>query len=271
MILLPPCRYITDLIYWCNMVCGHFTTLCSKLPEKCQSLLGLHLHLPVFLQVCCYQINSNNVFLPFNSKVNWLCSYVRTSVSKGRDVPGQTGTGHPVVPLSRDNSISLVPLSLCPGTRAGANVPGQSPLSRDVPRDKIGRKNTKKRSKMVKKCIFLLIFLLSRICPGSWYIIDSPHCTWYIIAWYIINFWIPFASFLVSRSVILHLVIVPGRPGTGRDSMSKIPSRPVARFWACPVVPLSRDNEETSVPLSRKVPLSRPVGNPITDPSDGGF
>ena len=26
-----------------------------------------------------------------------------------------------------------VPLSLCPGTRAGANVPGQTPLSRDVP------------------------------------------------------------------------------------------------------------------------------------------
>ena len=27
----------------------------------------------------------------------------------------------------------LVPVSLCPGTRAGANVPGQNPLSRDVP------------------------------------------------------------------------------------------------------------------------------------------
>ena len=31
-----------------------------------------------------------------------------------------------------------------------------------------------------------------------------------------------------------------------------------------PVVPLSRDKEETSVPLSRKVALSRPVGNPTT-------
>ena len=39
------------------------------------------------------------------------------------------------------------------------------------------------------------------------------------------------------------------------------PSRPLARFLACPVVPLSRDNEGTSVPLSRKVALSRPVGN----------
>jgi hypothetical protein len=36
----------------------------------------------------------------------------------------------------------------------------------------------------------------------------------------------------------------------------------VARFRACPVVPLSRENEETFVLLSRKVALSRPVGNP---------
>ena len=35
----------------------------------------------------------------------------------------------------------------------------------------------------------------------------------------------------------------------------------MVRFLACPVVPLSRDNEGTSVPLSRKVALSRPVGN----------
>ena len=37
----------------------------------------------------------------------------------GRDVPGQKNV--------------LVPVSLCPRTRAGANVPGQNPLSRDVP------------------------------------------------------------------------------------------------------------------------------------------
>ena len=40
----------------------------------------------------------------------WLM--VSTSVSKGRDVPGQKKI--------------LVPVSLCPGTRAGANVPGQN-------------------------------------------------------------------------------------------------------------------------------------------------
>ncbi len=46
------------------------------------------------------------------------------------------GTGRPAVPLSRDKDISLVPLSLCPGARAGANVPRQNRLSRDVPGQK---------------------------------------------------------------------------------------------------------------------------------------
>jgi hypothetical protein len=49
---------------------------------------------------------------------------------------------------------------------------------------------------------------------------------------------------------------VPARPG---------PSRPLARFLACPVVPLFWDNEGTSVPLSQKVALSRSVGNPSID------
>ena len=34
---------------------------------------------------------------------------------------------------------------------------------------------------------------------------------------------------------------------------------------ACPVVPLSQDNKGTSVPLSQKIALSRPVGNPSLD------
>ena len=53
---------------------------------------------------------------------------------------------------------------------------------------------------------------------------------------------------------------VPARILTGCPG----PSHPVTRFWACPVVPLSRDKEVTSVPLSRKITLSRPVGNPRT-------
>ena len=39
------------------------------------------------------------------------------------------------------------------------------------------------------------------------------------------------------------------------------PSRPLARFLACLIVPLSQDNDGTFVPLSQKVALSRPVGN----------
>ena len=73
-----------------------------------------------------------------------------TRVSKWRDVPGQTGMGRPVVPLSWDKKVSLsrcpfvpgqksflVPLSFWPGTRAAVNIPGQDSLSRNVPRDKI--------------------------------------------------------------------------------------------------------------------------------------
>ena len=41
------------------------------------------------------------------------------------------GTSHcPCVPGQKH---FLVPVSLCPGTRAGANVLGQNPLSRDIP------------------------------------------------------------------------------------------------------------------------------------------
>ena len=44
------------------------------------------------------------------------------------------GTSHcPFVPGQRN---FLVPVSLCPGTRAGAKIPGQCPLSRDVPGQK---------------------------------------------------------------------------------------------------------------------------------------
>ena len=41
-----------------------------------------------------------------------------------------------------------------------------------------------------------------------------------------------------------------------------VPACSVARFWACPVVPLSRDNKGTSVLLSHGPRKSRPIGNP---------
>jgi hypothetical protein len=59
---------------------------------------------------------------------------VHGRVSKGwdvpQDVPGQSGMGRPIVPGEK---YFLVLLSLCPGTWAGAKIPGQIPLSRDVP------------------------------------------------------------------------------------------------------------------------------------------
>ena len=71
---------------------------------------------------------------------------------------GFQGTGHPtrrlIIPLSRvkekflsrDKKVLPVPLSLCPGTKAGANVPGQTPLSRDVPGQNEFLKILKKRT-----------------------------------------------------------------------------------------------------------------------------
>ena len=50
----------------------------------------------------------------------------------------------------------------------------------------------------------------------------------------------------------MHLMYKIERDGTGQ---------PVP-WQDFELVPLSRDNEGTSVPLSRKVALSRPVGNP---------
>ena len=70
----------------------------------------------------------------------------------------------------------------------------------------------------------------------------------------------PFLLCPVLSRVPSRILTVPARPVPNFGCPS--PSRPLVRFLACPVVPLSRDKEETSVPLSRKVALSRPVGNP---------
>jgi hypothetical protein len=73
----------------------------------------------------------------------------------------------------------------------------------------------------------------------------------------------PFLLCPVLSRVPSWILAVPARPVPKFGCPD--PSRPFARFLACPVVPLSRDNEETSVPLSQKVALSRPVGNPISN------
>ena len=69
----------------------------------------------------------------------------------------------------------------------------------------------------------------------------------------------PFLLCPVLSRVPSRILAVPARP-----ILNFGPSHPLVRFLACPVVPLSQVKEETSVPLSRKVALSRPVGNPNT-------
>ena len=70
-------------------------------------------------------------------KIDKVLTQVRltcTSVSKERDVPGQTGTGRPVIPLSRDKKISLSRRPFVPGQKSFA-CPAV-PLSRDKGRSK---------------------------------------------------------------------------------------------------------------------------------------
>ena len=97
-----------------------------------------------------------------------------------RDVPGQTGTGRPAVPLSRDKDIFLVPLSLCPGTTTPALVPGQTLLSRDVP----GQNHFLFCTLIADNCIFfnlLVVVAISQIffllLQSAWAFI-SMHTYW---------------------------------------------------------------------------------------------
>jgi hypothetical protein len=88
--------------------------------------------------------NLQLIFVACSYRLSDYWNLLHTRVSKGRDVPrdvpGQIGTGRPVVPLSRDKKVSL---SRCPF------VPGQKsfvcpavPLSRDKGKSKNPGTNT---------------------------------------------------------------------------------------------------------------------------------
>ena len=64
-----------------------------------------------------------------------------TSVSKGRDVPGQTGTGRPVVPLSRAKGRSKC-------LRTNSSVPG-CPVTKSPPQNQ--EKDVLKQKKGILK------------------------------------------------------------------------------------------------------------------------
>jgi hypothetical protein len=72
-------------------------------------------------------------------------NHIGPNVSKGRD---KLGRG---VPLSLCQRKFLVPVSLFPGTRAGENVPGQTPLSWDVPGQNQFSKSNQKTGKGCSK------------------------------------------------------------------------------------------------------------------------
>ena len=173
----------------------------------------------------------------------------------GRDVPGQTGTGRPVVPLSRDKKKFLSRCPFVPGQ-------GQEQMSRDkhlcprMSRNKITfPKEHKKQEKDVPKQENdqISCFRTSFSCfRTSFPVLEHPFP--------VLEH--PFLLCPILSRVPSRFLAVPACPVP--DFSCPGPSRPLARFWACPVVPLSRDNEETSVPLSRKVAVSRPVGNPNT-------
>ena len=74
-----------------------------------------------------------------------MASSLKTSVSKTRDVPGQTGTGHPVVPLSRDKKKFLSRCPFAPGQ-------GQEQMSRDkITPKKPGKRRAKTEKGVLKQ------------------------------------------------------------------------------------------------------------------------
>ena len=151
----------------------------------------------------------------------------------------------------------LVLVSLCPGTRAGANVPGQNPLSRDVP--------GQNELKIFKQNDQVFCFRTSFSCFRTSFSCFRTSFSCFRTSFSVLEHHFPILErpFLlcpVLSRVPYRILAVPARPVLNFGCPG--PSRPLARFLACPVVPLSRDNEGTSVPLSRKVALSRPIGNP---------
>ena len=125
-----------------------YTVLSSGLREilknEALSFLSVELRTRPPMRLLFYQLSVTKPRKVRKKVFNWQ-RFTCTRVSRGRDVPGQCGTGQ---------KYFLVPLSLCPGTRAGAKIPGQTPLSRDVPGQnhfpKRNQKTGKGRSKTGK-------------------------------------------------------------------------------------------------------------------------
>ena len=148
---------------------------------------------------------------------------------------------------------------LCPGTRAGAKIRGQTPLSRDIPGQNHYlnvKKNVKKFSNFVINYFFLIIF------PFLSVFFRNVLVAMVNIKVHSENgkkkekkieifFFYPFSFISVPRDV-------PGRLGTGRDRQSKSRLGPshgkILRLSSCPFVPGQVKNLCPFAPKSCTVP-----------------
>ena len=141
----------------------------------------------------------------------------RCTVGFPRDVPGQTGTGRPVVPLSRDKKIFLSRCPFVPGQ-------GQEQMSRDklfcpgTSRDKITPKKPGKRRSETEK---------GRSKTGKWRSETGKGCSKTGKGCSITGKWCPKTGNLVFFWNCL-IYFVPGQRnnGTSRPGLSRdVPSR----------------------------------------------
>ena len=152
---------------------------------------------------------------------NVCTKYARCTKYQRKTVNYHNNILHTSVSTGRD-----VLLSLCPGTKK--NICPGVPLSRDKGRSKNSR--TKWIKKTIKKRTRFFCFRTSPSCfRTSFPVLERPFCSVPLCHAFRPEFWL-------SRPVLFQILALP--------------SRTLARFIACPVVP-----------LSRKVALSRPVGN----------
>ena len=151
-------------------------------------------------------------------KVRFFILKAGTSVAKGRDVPrdvpGQTGTGRPVVPLSRDKKVSLSRRPFIPGQKSFA-CPAV-PLSRDMGRNNCPGTNSsvpgQNEFKNFQKKDLISCLRTSFFCFGT-----SFSC-----------FRTSFSCFRTSFSVSDHLFPVLERPFLLCPVLSRVPSRILA-------------------------------------------
>ena len=137
------CLYIFKSTMLCCQNCWFHFAICYYIHVLKVRKVNLHVA----------QIEKKKLKKRSNSQANWKSksepyfkisnfSDLNNSVSKGRDILGQSGCHF--VPGQK---YFLVPLSLYPGTRARTKILGQAPLFRDVPGQNHFPKRTQKTGK----------------------------------------------------------------------------------------------------------------------------